>query len=111
METLRLKRKPIRSQAIRQSARGERCTLRLPGICNHDTRTTVLAHLRDLSPSGGMGTKPSDVNAVYACSDCHDVIDGRRQTEMTPHELGFEEGRALCETILRLADKGLLEVK
>lgn len=105
-----LKSKPIRSKALRDSARGESCTLRLPGICTHDSETVVLCHLRDLAPSG-MGTKPSDLHAVYACHACHDVIDGRRKVDMTPYEIGFEEGRALCETIMRFADKGLLTVK
>ena len=43
------------SQKLRDSARGQDCTLRLPGICNFDSATTVLAHL----PCGqkGMGMK------------------------------------------------------
>jgi hypothetical protein len=105
-----LKRQPIRSKKLRESARGEQCTLRLPGICSHDTDTVVLCHLRDLAPAG-MGAKPDDLHAVYACNACHDVIDGRRHVGMTPDEIGKEEGRALCETIRRMVDKSLLKVE
>jgi len=104
------KHSPVRSRKLRESARGETCTMRLAGICTHDPETVVLCHLRDLAPSG-MGTKPSDLHAVYACHACHDVIDGRRKTDLTPIEIGREEGRAMCETIMRFSEKGLLTVK
>jgi len=58
---------------LTQSARDQSCTVRIPGICSHDNSTVVLAHL----PGGGMGGKALDIHAAYACSDCHDVIDGR----------------------------------
>lgn len=63
------------SQKIRDSARGQRCTLRL-ACCNHDTETTVLAHLRCIE-AAGVAEKPDDWIAVYACSACHDAIDRR----------------------------------
>ena len=67
---------PIRIKQIRDSARGQLCTIEIPGVCNHDPQTTVLAHYQ--APGhGGMGTKPDDSSAVYACSSCHDVLDGR----------------------------------
>jgi len=104
------KRKPIRSQKLRDSARGEECTLRLPGICNHDPETVVLCHLRHLA-SAGMGQKPDDIASVYACSACHDAIDGRVKPHLTEWEIGFEEGRAMVETLRRMFDKGLIDVK
>jgi len=105
-----IKSKPIRSKQLRDSALGESCTLRLPGICNHDTDTVVLCHLRHLS-SAGIGQKPDDTAAVYACSACHDAIDGRTRTDMTQWEIGHEEGRAMIETQRRMFDKGLIQVK
>ena len=104
------KSSPISSKQLRDSARGESCTLRIPGVCNHSPDTVVLCHLRDLAPSG-VGMKPDDTAAVYACSDCHDLIDGRRKTTMTQWEIGREEGRALIETHRRMYDKGLITVK
>jgi hypothetical protein len=69
------KRPAYRSTAMRKAARGKPCTLRLP-CCNSDPETTVLAHIRAFG-WGGMGSKPDDFLAVYACSACHDAIDGR----------------------------------
>lgn len=59
------------SRHLCDSARGQPCLVRLPGICNHDPATTVLAHLN----GGGMGTKHSDLMGAFACSACHDEID------------------------------------
>ena len=59
---------------LRVEAKGEDCMIRLPGTCNFDPETTVLAHIRR---GAGMGRKPTDLCGVYACSACHDVIDGR----------------------------------
>lgn len=63
------------SKPWRNSARGKDCTLRLD-CCNHDPATVVLAHIRRFG-WGGMGCKPHDFLAVYACSACHDVLDSR----------------------------------
>lgn len=61
--------------AARQNARGRECTLRLP-CCNFDPQTVVLAHLR-LFGAAGMGEKPDDWFAVFACHACHDALDRR----------------------------------
>ncbi len=68
------------SQKLRASARGQECTLRIPGVCNHDRDTTVLAHIRTKGASG-MAQKPDDWHAVFACSDCHDVLDKRKHVD------------------------------
>ncbi|WP_261462338.1 DUF1364 domain-containing protein [Serratia proteamaculans] len=65
----------FRSKALRDSARGQCCTLQIPGICNGNPETTVLCHLP--SSTHGMGYKSDDYWAVFGCSSCHDVIDGR----------------------------------
>lgn len=31
---------------LRKAARGQMCTVRIPGYCNHDPETSVLAHYR-----------------------------------------------------------------
>lgn len=96
------KHRTLVSSTIRQSARGEDCTLRLPG-CNHDPETTVLAHLRFFGWSG-VAQKPHDFLAVYACSHCHDVIDGRTRE---PWE--FEDVlRALGATLIAHHNAGRL---
>jgi len=59
---------------LRKAARGRDCQVRIPGVCNHNSETVVLAHLS----GGGVGGKRHDILGAHACSDCHDVIDGRR---------------------------------
>jgi hypothetical protein len=61
---------------LRTFARGKPCMVRLAGICNFNPETTVLAHIRRANVAG-MGQKPSNLCALFACSACHDVIDGR----------------------------------
>lgn len=96
---------PQKCAAIRQSARGEDCTLRLE-CCNHDPATTVLAHLRFFGWAG-MGQKPDDILAVFACSACHDAIDRRSMADVSLW--GFEDLlRALGATLLRQKAKGLI---
>jgi hypothetical protein len=104
-----LKTKPIRSNKLRQSARGEDCTFQIPGVCNHDPETTVLCHLPD--ESHGMGRKSDDFCSAYGCSNCHDAIDGRMNC--------FDDGaakymvinRAMVRTWRRMIEKGLIVIK
>lgn len=92
--------------AARKSARGEECRLRLPGVCNRNPETTVLAHLR-MFGWAGMGQKPPDFLAVYACSACHDALDRR-----TPEAWGFDDVlRALGQTQIAMHEKKILTMK
>lgn len=79
-----MKSPAFRSKALRDSARGQFCTLQIPGICNGNPETTVLCHLP--SSTHGMGYKSDDFWAVFGCNCCHDVIDGR-----VPYEWRAEE--------------------
>lgn len=49
---------------------------RFAGVCNFNPETTVLAHIRRANVAG-VGMKPPDICAVFACSACHDEIDRR----------------------------------
>ena len=62
------------SKKIRNSARGQECQVRIPDVCNRNNETVILAHV---GKGSGMGQKCDDIHATYACSACHDVIDGR----------------------------------
>ena len=91
---------------ITKSARGEYCTLIL-GNCSDDD-TVVLCHI---GKNRGMGYKCSDHFAVYACSICHDVIDGRvNSVYYTKDELTSIKLIALERTQQKLIVKGLLYV-
>ena len=50
--------------------------MRLPGICNGNSETVVLAHYR-MAGLCGVGMKPNDLFGAWACSACHDEIDRR----------------------------------
>ena len=66
------------STAIRESARGEECSVRIVGACNFDPATSVWSHLPSIAGGRGMGMKAIDECGAVACSACHDVVDGRR---------------------------------
>lgn len=74
----KLKAKGPKMTPIRRAARGQDCTLRLPGVCNFDPDTTVLCHSNYLADGKGMGLKAPDTAAAFGCSACHDLLDGRR---------------------------------
>ena len=106
------KRKSIKKQFtqtsdLRQFARGQSCTLRLEGVCNHDPETTVLAHIVRKG-HGIMGGKPHDLSAAHACSACHDVIDGRVKSPFTSDELEITKFYAVLETIGRAINAELV---
>lgn len=68
-------RRPKMTEA-RRSAKGQPCMIRIPGVCNGNPETTVLAHYR-LAGYCGTGLKPDDDMAAWACSSCHDEADRR----------------------------------
>ena len=53
------------SSAIRKAAKGENCTLRLPGICNFNPDTTVACHSPWLRDGMGKGTKSDDLSVAF----------------------------------------------
>lgn len=94
----------IASKKLRDSARGQDCTLRLEG-CRFNPEYTVLCHL----PVGqrGIGLKTPDVFACFGCDNCHSIIDGRMPGEFTHADLL----RALAETQLYWLSVGLMSIK
>jgi len=88
---------------ITKSARGEDCTLLL-GDCS-SAETVVLCHI---GKNRGMAYKCNDIFAVYACSSCHDIIDGRKPSQYSKLELDSYKLIALERTQQKLIDKGLL---
>ena len=95
----------VKSKKIRDSARGENCTLMLDG-CLHSTETVVLCH----APGTGMkgtGMKCPDIFAFYGCMHCHSVVDGRTSGEWTYKDIV----RAMAETQMKFIEKGLMVIK
>jgi len=76
---------------LRLLARNRECQIRLPGICNHNPETTVLAHYR-MAGLSGMGMKAPDICGSWACSNCHTYVDTHRDDSTA---------RAFLEGVLR----------
>jgi len=97
-----------KTSKIRQSAKGEPCLVRVPGVCNGNRATTVLAHLN----GAGVGCKHGDHKAAYACSACHSWLDGgyvQSGYGRTTRDLWHLE--SVIRTQDRLVEKGLIQVK
>jgi hypothetical protein len=60
---------------------GQECYLRFPGICNGNSTTVVPCHLR-VGGVGGTGLKPPQICTLPGCLNCHNVLDGRVQTDL-----------------------------
>jgi hypothetical protein len=102
----------IRSRKVLDSARGQPCSARFPGICNGNPETTVWAHLNGAAFGKGMAQKAHDVLGFHSCSSCHsyyDVGHGTRPILTTDQLLECILG-AVCETWVRLIRMKLLTV-
>ncbi len=96
--------------AARRSAKDKACSLRLHGCTGGLLDgTTVLAHIR--TTGTGVGRKPNDSMAVYACAHCHDVIDGRKSSGMMEKEVQGRIIAGLAETHAAMIDQGVLILK
>lgn len=94
---------------LRKAARGRECTVRIPGYCNGNPETSVLAHYR-LAGTCGTGCKPDDTQAAIACNGCHDVIDGRtKTTDFTYDELRLMHAEGVMRTLEISRKEGLIK--
>jgi hypothetical protein len=76
-------------------------------MCNFNAETTVLAHYR-LAGTCGMGIKPLDLIGAWACSDCHNLIDGRHTSAFSREQLDLMHLEGMCRTIQALHKRGIL---
>ena len=98
----------MKSKKIRNSARGEDCTLNISGVCNYDPETVVYVHFPD--NTHGIGQKATDFSGAYGCSACHDAVDGRVNCDEFFYHQHFYMRRAQTRTLERLYEKGILKV-
>ncbi|HGM5907071.1 MULTISPECIES: DUF1364 domain-containing protein [Serratia] len=90
---------------LTKEARGRECQVRIPGVCNFNPETTVLAHYR-LAGTCGTAIKPDDTQAAWACSACHDEVDRRtRFIDANDARLMHAEGVMRTQEILRKEGK------
>lgn len=86
---------------LRELARGQPCMIRIPGVCNGNPETTVLAHYR-MAGLCGTGQKPIDECGAWACSSCHDLVDGRKRASevgMTYREIDLCFAQGVMRTL------------
>jgi len=95
---------------LRKEARGRNCMVRIPGVCNGNSETVVLAHLNSKRLFGvGTGQKVPDMFGAWACSSCHDVLD-RRVMAATVHPV-WELSIMFYEGVFRTQNELLKEGK
>jgi len=82
---------PHRNRRLLDLARGQPCLLRVPGVCQGGTETTVAAH-SNLSIHGkGGARKADDIYSVFSCGTCHAWLDQGRAPR-TAKEAAFMLG-------------------
>lgn len=97
----------MKQTKLTRAARGRECQVRLPGICNGNSETVVLAHYR-MPGICGTGMKPHDLLGAWACSACHDEIDRRtRQMSVDDARLCHLEG--MVRTLNTLISEGAVK--
>ena len=92
---------------LTEGARGEDCTLHIYPYCNGNNETVVTCHIN--CEDKGWSLKSPDFWSVYGCSDCHDVIDGRKKTDLSKDVINDCIMRALYRTMKRRIEQGLIE--
>lgn len=92
---------------LRKQAKGRGCMVRIPGVCNHNSETVVLAHVR-LTGVSGMGMKSPDILGAWACSACHDAVDRRNHTDLDRDYVRLLHLEGMVRTIAQLEKEGLL---
>lgn len=92
---------------LRKLAQGRECMIRLPGICNHNRETVVLAHVR-LAGVSGMSIKSDDALGAYACSACHDAVDRRSHLDLQRDYVRLAHLEGVIRTIAVLRREGVL---
>ena len=97
--------RPTLTLRLRKLAKGMDCLIRLPGVCNRDSATTVLCHFR-MAGLSGYAVKPHDIFAAWGCSSCHAYVDSHHDA-LT--QLAFAQ--AVFRTQQKLIDMGELDVE
>lgn len=95
----------MNEKKIQASARGEECTVRLPGICSHNPETVVFAHLNGVRFGHGVGKKTKW--GAYSCHACHMELD-RQTTILEKDYVKLCHYEAVIETLDKLVEKGLI---
>ena len=96
----------VRSTKIRQSARGESCSMNSP-LCNYNHDTVVWCHSNFGEHGKGIGIKAHDIFGFYGCSACHDWLD---KGDARVEEKRFRFSLAHARSLLLLIERGIVKV-
>jgi hypothetical protein len=92
---------------LRKEAKGRGCMVRIPGVCNFNSETVVLAHIR-MAGISGMSVKANDLLGAWACSSCHDTVDRRNYLDLERDYVRLMHLEGVARTIAQLGKEGLL---
>lgn len=98
----------IHSKKYTDAARGQPCTLQIPGVCNGDWSTVVFAHIRD--EHKGASIKANDISGCDACHACHAKFDGQSGEPLSKEEWLFYALRGIQRTLENRFAQGILFV-
>ena len=106
------RREPIRSQAVKDAARGAPCTARFDGICNFNPDTTVWCHMNGVRYGKGTGGKAHDVCGFDGCSSCHEYFDRGHATHpvLSAEDFHMAVLGAVLESYVRRINLGVIVV-
>lgn len=93
---------------LTKAARGQECTIQLHPYCNGNPETTVFCHAP--SEDKGMGIKSPDWWGADGCSDCHSIVDGRRNVDIPEPEVQRCFVRGIFSTIHRRIEQGIITI-
>jgi hypothetical protein len=62
------------------------CQMRVPGVCNHNPETVVLAHSNQAKHNKGGALKAHDWAGVWACYACHTWLDQGKAGAQEKHD-------------------------
>lgn len=93
---------------ITQSAHGEECQVRIPGVCSHDPEKTIWSHARWGAAGRGKSIKAIDLAGAYCCTACDAAYDGQLKTRYTRQEIDFDWCMGHLRSLVILQQKGLV---
>ncbi len=95
----------IKSKKLRNSARGQNCTMNVANVCSYNSETVVLAHVN--VDGGSIGGKSDDRSACFACYECHTWLD---QLKGSTEDVLFYTRRAMVRTMIIWIDMGVVKI-
>jgi len=94
----------VKTTKLRQSAKGQQCQIRIPGVCRHETETVCLCHIN----GAGWAMKSLDIHGAYGCARCHAVVDGKYKTKLERHLIKLWFLEAVIRTQKIMVEEGLI---